>query len=698
MLSSSRASHKDSDSIRQLVRPTSGLSLNLKASSKPPPIFPPSYDPLSPSFDPSAASPCNPFPSSSPFVRVVFNRPQVQSKLRLEDVKMDHAATLQVSSQHIQAASVLAHIPPPHSAPSMRRTKPCRFYLDPAGCKTGRWCNFKHPVGARPEDKSPKDLSLDASREAVARSRGRSQSVEEDTRWDNVPDIRDVDPDYGKQTDGDVHPKWRTQPCRNYLLGLCKYGDKCQFIHPPGLIPHHAAPTALPLPIPVERVPISVWGTHPLVAATESVPASPELTIKKTPAVLAYRTKSCKFFEKSGSCPHGDGCKFLHDHRKSTPVSSSPLSSSSSFSSTSLPTPATSWADDDREIDYARTPIFDSIEVDSHLPQKPKSPARSRPFISASPKEKKSGAIKEASGIHKPTWRVLGGGVKLASPVKAQCQATPSPTTTYSEVEDDDVEILTYQPSIAFSAGSTHTTPSPPASLPSSPEYFADGSSLTTDLSQYNFATPTSFSYDLLALPSPDFPLDISMASPDAWSMSTMEAAQRKPRKRVTGADLMQGILSDASSLSQSTPVNDARSPRSRGAPRPRLTISVPSKSAVPNSTYRHSPYPNPSGRNKKSVTAVQVPETVTETGDDVLDWGVDDEAQVIEEEWQGDIEEELYAVEEEPEEEDAEERMDMMLREEIRRPHSTPPTPGYHIGGYVLDIPTMPRLPAESP
>lgn len=163
----------------------------------------PSYDPLSPSYDPCAASPCNPFPSSSPFAAVSFARENTRSRLR-------EAFTLHNPPSPPQQPATFSRIPPPHSAPYLRRTKPCRFYLDPSGCKSGRWCNFKHPVGARSEDSkhithgSPE---LDELRAAVIRSRTTTAA------WDDIPDIRDVDPNWGKKgsPEDDVHPKWRSE-------------------------------------------------------------------------------------------------------------------------------------------------------------------------------------------------------------------------------------------------------------------------------------------------------------------------------------------------------------------------------------------------------------------------------------------------------------------------------------------------------
>jgi hypothetical protein len=344
--------YDDLGPVAHLIQPTADLSLGLSwipAFSAAAP--PPSYDPTSPSYDPCAASPCNPFPSSSPFSTFTFTRPRAGtvSRLRFEDVQAtpqpqtpsqaqpqqpSHSQAQPQAHPHPFAHAAFSRIPPPHSAPSLRRTKPCRFFLSPAGCKTGRWCNFKHPVGGDGRSASDGNApsNLDALRAAVIRSRKPNTDTDTasdpDSAWDGVPDVRDVDPDWGKKpgegAEGDVHPKWRSeslrplshrlpsltcsptpaaQPCRNFLLGLCRYGPKCQFIHPPGLYapaPSSTSaatsaasskstatpsyPTSLPLPLPVApsatvntaippthgvAVPVSVWGAHPGVGAQD---------------------------------------------------------------------------------------------------------------------------------------------------------------------------------------------------------------------------------------------------------------------------------------------------------------------------------------------------------------------------------------------------------------------------------------------
>lgn len=169
---------------------TRPLTLNLVNNTS-------SYDPMSPSYDPSAASPCNPFPTSSPFVPVTFKttvkRPLQQSNLAPSHASLIAAVqAIPLPSREHQAA-LLPHIPPAHSAPSLRRTKPCRFYLDIKGCKSGRWCNFKHPVNARP---APGSTEMPPAPEGG---------------WESVQDVRDLDPNWGKDTDGEVHPKFRSK-------------------------------------------------------------------------------------------------------------------------------------------------------------------------------------------------------------------------------------------------------------------------------------------------------------------------------------------------------------------------------------------------------------------------------------------------------------------------------------------------------
>lgn len=217
---------EDYDDPLGLTRPIADLSLDLGSTSPtywvpsfvPSPTLP-SYDPMSPSYDTCAASPCNPFPTSSPFASTTFTRSTTSSRLAFEDSYASEAVEscaaplpYQPQSQALSQATALSRIPPPHSAPYLRRTKPCRFYLDASGCKSGRWCNFKHPVGARSEDRSSnEDSTLDELRAAVVQSKVARSAINGDTSaWDDMPDVRDLNPNWGKKGEDDVHPKWRS--------------------------------------------------------------------------------------------------------------------------------------------------------------------------------------------------------------------------------------------------------------------------------------------------------------------------------------------------------------------------------------------------------------------------------------------------------------------------------------------------------
>lgn len=221
---------EDSEDPLGLIHSITDLTLDFaptNPSAWVPPFSPvhrlPSFDPMSPSYEPFAASPCNPFPTTSPFASFTFSRPKLNSRLRLDDSYTSEATDpcptplshpiSQTPSRPLSRTAALSLIPPPHSAPSLRRTKPCRFYLDPAGCKSGRWCNFKHPLGARSEDRLyNEDSTLDELRAAVVHSRIANNANSGDINaWEDVPDVRDIDPNWGKKGEDDVHPKWRSE-------------------------------------------------------------------------------------------------------------------------------------------------------------------------------------------------------------------------------------------------------------------------------------------------------------------------------------------------------------------------------------------------------------------------------------------------------------------------------------------------------
>ena len=263
-----------------LIQPVADLSLARSGSciSSAALACPPSYDSTSPSYDLGAASPCNPFPSSSPFFASFPCPAMTGSRLRFEEARTGengmHAAAQQPQPHPPPTVTALAHIPPPHSAPGLRRTKPCRFFLSPAGCKTGRWCNFKHPVRAPDDDepvthnasrKPPHDGTLEALRAAVVRSRKPADGGETNvSAWDNVPDVRDLDPDWGKKPDGDsdVHPKWRSEYC---MLSTSACLSRYSLLrHPPARIPANphmssspTLPKLPPRPLPLRlQVPV----------------------------------------------------------------------------------------------------------------------------------------------------------------------------------------------------------------------------------------------------------------------------------------------------------------------------------------------------------------------------------------------------------------------------------------------------------
>ncbi|EIN12855.1 hypothetical protein PUNSTDRAFT_131092 [Punctularia strigosozonata HHB-11173 SS5] len=113
------------------------------------------------------------------------------------------------------------------------RTKNCRYFLA-GSCNQGTWCSFKHPdPSARP---------------SASVSRHRQDNESEDDGDDDVPDIRDVNPDEWSRRRNE-HPKYRTRPCREFLLGNCRFGDSCSYLHPE--LPQKAitSPTSFATPL-----------------------------------------------------------------------------------------------------------------------------------------------------------------------------------------------------------------------------------------------------------------------------------------------------------------------------------------------------------------------------------------------------------------------------------------------------------------
>ncbi|GJJ15779.1 hypothetical protein Clacol_010057 [Clathrus columnatus] len=550
---------------------------------------PSSYDPLSPSYDTNAASPCNPFPTTSPFLPVQFKRSQNVVVNPLAQAPLATSAPSVSLDQH-QRATILSRIPPPHSAPSLRRTKPCRFYLDVEGCKAGRWCNFKHPVGAHSEfGSSPSSLPQET--------------------WDSVPDVRDLDPNWGKDLNGDFHPKYRTQPCRNFLLGLCRFADKCQFIHPPSVF---SVPPLLPLPAEFANPATIALLTNMISVSENRVDTILPLPTAKGPTRSARKTIPCINFEMDGECSHGSDCQFIHKPRATAPRIRVEVKKGNNGST-----------QNQRKKDISN-------------PYKEHS-RRSR--------STKAGAIKEAHGIHKPTWRVVGSGVRLADLAKRD--NSPGASDLYRSFE-----MLSLDSTVGSQSPTTFTSsPSPSSiSLPSPDDILLDSS--IADLSQYEFATPTHLpaGQDFFRAPSPDVPLDITMGGHEFYDLPAHHGMRK--RTPLTGHDLIRQMREGDP---QSYPYRESLK---RCRSKPQLTIYVPplrrSSSSV--DMKRGIPGQTPFPHATEHSTGQDALEPVVELGGSHSDTESEEEEQ--------------------PYGSPADNNNALYIVEEIRRPHSTPPTP----------------------
>jgi hypothetical protein len=79
----------------------------------------------------------------------------------------------------------------------------------------------------------------------------------------------------------DSGQKFKTEMCRNWPLGLCKFGDKCAFAH----------------------------GSEDLRGKTK---------------FTNYKTKDCKQFHELGYCQYGSRCQFKHKDPSLETASNSP--------------------------------------------------------------------------------------------------------------------------------------------------------------------------------------------------------------------------------------------------------------------------------------------------------------------------------------------------------------------------------------
>lgn len=266
--------------------------------------------------------------------------------------------------------------------------------------------------------------------------------------------------------------------------------------------------------------------------------------------------------------------------------------------------------------------------------------------------QKTKGAVKEVCGIHKPTWRVVGGGVRLADLTK--CDGLSD--------NDHNRQVPRDASSWGSATGSQSpmtltSSPSPSTISIPSPDYLAIDPSLA-DLSQYDFATPTRFLHqqEFLRAPSPDVPLDITMGSPELYDLPVHHG----PKKRIplTGDDLLRMGESDF----EAPP-----SLREKSRSKPNLTIHVPplrkSRSSV--DITRQTPFP----RITRHSVGPDEMDPIVESSDD-FDHALD---------WDDDFEQE------EEREQPSAKGHTVRVVEEIRRPHSTPPTP---CSSYYVEVP----------
>ena len=216
------------------------------------------------------------------------------------------------------------------------------------------------------------------------------------------------------------------------------------------------------------------------------------------------------------------------------------------------------------------------------------------------------------------------------------CKQYDDTRTTDTRADDDDDDtVLDYQPrdlaapgGISAFANDTPLVQTDPSSSPyitfpipaGAHEY--DYPVISIDPLQYD---PS----DLLRTPPPDAEFEITMANMDGWN-SPLETRAPRQKRVVTGADLMQGIMTSIPEDVSVRQMGTSKTPSPREKHKPRLTIAVP----TPGNTSRraqsygvgcsegYSSYPH---LQPKRVEEIKLAAR-TDAGDDVLDWGEDDD------------------------------------------------------------------------
>lgn len=178
------------------------------------------------------------------------------------------------------AAQETSQAPPPPMDLTKYKTKLCRNYMQKGNCNFGNTCMFAH--GKHDLQGSPG-----------------MQQHHHQTKFE----MGHADP-----------TKYKTKLCRHFLnTGTCPFMDRCGFAHgqmelngPAGVVPPMAGPMA---------------GYHAQAYdGYYGMPGMPEMAhppqMKRPPVMELAKTRLCKHFSATGSCPYESRCLFAHGQQE----------------------------------------------------------------------------------------------------------------------------------------------------------------------------------------------------------------------------------------------------------------------------------------------------------------------------------------------------------------------------------------------
>ncbi|KAI0365708.1 hypothetical protein BV20DRAFT_972778 [Pilatotrama ljubarskyi] len=189
------------------------------------------------------------------------------------------------------------------------RTKPCRFFNEPAGCVKGDRCNFIHstpPDGSLPTGLAGHaEVMSEGEAESAADSSIHSEHSPSTAATSEAQDSASTATDEHKRNfypvtwrvvGGGVTLGGKREICENYMAGRCSEGADCRYAHPdtneddcvfgyPEPPPVNFIPTISPVlvPYPIMYPAMSPVHTFALPALPGPLPVTPPPTMQPTP-------------------------------------------------------------------------------------------------------------------------------------------------------------------------------------------------------------------------------------------------------------------------------------------------------------------------------------------------------------------------------------------------------------------------------